>query len=115
MRKIFEVTALIAVFAVTTPTASATGIGTMGIQHIPDRMTDVRPILVVKKLSASKSRKRVAKRLQGGLAISPSAAKGDGYPTPGKAFQACGGAGNVFVMYDIGINGEQTNYSYHCV
>ncbi|MFK5979877.1 MAG: hypothetical protein QM488_13420 [Rhizobiaceae bacterium] len=115
MRKIFEITALITIIAVTTPTASATGIGTVGIQLIQDRMTDVRPILVAKKLSASKSRKRVAKRLRGGLAISPSAAKGDGYPTPGKAFQACGGAGNVFVMYDIGPDGQKSNHSYHCV
>ncbi|MBO6551530.1 MAG: hypothetical protein JJ926_09420 [Roseitalea sp.] len=39
----------------------------------------------------------------------------DGYPTPGKAFEACGGAGNVFVMYDELPDGTRTNHSYHCV
>jgi len=39
----------------------------------------------------------------------------DGYPTPGRAFEACGGAGNVFVMYDELPDGTRTNHSYHCV
>lgn len=42
-------------------------------------------------------------------------AAADGYPTPGKAFEACGGAGNVFVMYDELPDGTRTNDSYHCV
>lgn len=94
---------------------NAAGIGTSGIQHSPDRVIDSRSTLVAKKFSVLKSKRRAAKTLQGGLAISPSSAKGDGYPTPGRAFEACGGAGNVFVMYDIGPDGQTSNHSFHCV
>lgn len=37
----------------------------------------------------------------------------DGYPTLGKAQDACG-FGNVFVMYDINEDGTYSNHSFHC-
>ncbi|MBO6637407.1 MAG: hypothetical protein JJ920_05680 [Roseitalea sp.] len=54
----------------------------------------------------------------GGMQLAANAGRGstaDGYPTPGRAFEACGGAGNVFVMYDELPDGTRTNHSYHCV
>ena len=37
-----------------------------------------------------------------------------GYPTPGQAFQACGGADNVFVVYEETPYGN-TGHRYDCV
>ncbi|MCF6303378.1 MAG: hypothetical protein L3J13_09305 [Devosiaceae bacterium] len=102
-------------YSLVAPAGDATSIRTIGIQPIPDQTAGIRSILVAQKFSASKSKKRVAKRMRGGLAISPTAAQGDGYPTPGRAFEACGGAGNVFVMYDIDEDGNAYNHSFHCV
>jgi len=38
----------------------------------------------------------------------------DGYPTLGKAIDACG-HGNVFVMYEELPDGSTQNHSFHCV
>ena len=85
------------------------------IQADSEQKIDGQPRLLTQKLTVRKNKKRVAKTIRGGLTISPSSARGDGYPTPGKAFEACGGAGNVFVMYDIGADGQTSNHSFHCV
>lgn len=98
-----------------TDKVNAASKGTLETLQISERMTDTRPILVAKKYFVSKAKRRDARAPQRGLAISPSSAKGDGYPTPGRAFEACGGAGNVFVMYDIGPDGQTSNHSFHCV
>ena len=94
--------------------AGAANLSSIGMYLNADQLAGTQVISVAGKWSASKGKKRVAKTMRGNLAVSPSAATSDGYPTPGRAFEACGGAGNVFVMYDILPDGTETNHSYHC-
>ena len=114
----FKRSVLISGFAAlvaTSISASAAGLSSTGMQFNDVQMVGNQVIPVTSRLSAAKGKKkRVARTMRGNLSISPSSAAGDGYPTPGRAFEACGGAGNVFVMYDIQPDGSHTNHSYHC-
>mgnify|MGYP001627832940 FL=1 len=42
------------------------------------------------------------------------ATRGDTYPTPGRAIEACGGAGNVAVAWDEDEDGNKSNRRFFC-
>jgi len=72
--------------------------------------------IVLTGISPSQAKERYTMKKSGGFVIAQhgGGSTADGYPTLGKAIDACG-HGNVFVMYEELPDGSTQNHSFHCV
>ena len=72
--------------------------------------------IVIAGISPSQAKERHMMKKTGSFAIAQQGggSTADGYPTLGKAYDACG-HGNVFVMYEELPDGTTQHHSFHCV